>query len=123
MIADALPPVIASSINADDLERIRQSLATLPEEPDYALVTIHDVKKAVALFILMFLSTFPVVIPFLFIEDSIVALRTSNGVAMLMMFWCGWSVASYAGLRKWVMSSAMVAIGALMVVVTVALGG
>jgi VIT1/CCC1 family predicted Fe2+/Mn2+ transporter len=123
MIADAMPPLVASVIDQTGMEQIRQRLVTLPPDTGYAPLRIRDLKKAIAIFFLAFLSTFPVVIPFLVIDDSIVALRTSNGIALAMMFWCGWSVAGYSALNKWLMSSAMVLIGAVLVVITISLGG
>ena len=86
-------------------------------------LTVHDIKKVLALFCLVFISTFPVVIPFTFIHDTKLALRVSNLVAIVMMFLCGWSVAKYVGFSKWKMSIAMVLIGMILVVITVALGG
>jgi VIT1/CCC1 family predicted Fe2+/Mn2+ transporter len=76
-----------------------------------------------ALFFLIFVSTFPVVIPFVFIQDTRLALRISNLVAIVMMFLCGWSVAKYVGFSKWKMSISIVVIGVVLVAITIALGG
>ena len=61
--------------------------------------------------------------PFVFIEDTQVALRVSNMVAIVMMFFCGWQVAKYVGYNKWKMSIAVILIGIMLVAVTIALGG
>ena len=86
-------------------------------------LTFHDVKEAIAIFFLIFISTFPVVIPFVFIRDTQLALRISNLVAIIMMFFCGWDVAKYVGYNKWKMSIAIILIGIMLVAVTIALGG
>src|SRR4030095_16485515 len=122
-IADVLPPRVASAIGAEGLDQIRNKLANLPAAPPDVRLTIHDVKKAAAIFSLVFISTFPVVLPFIFIQDAKLALIISNLVAIVMMFLCGWSVARYVGYNKWKMSITITLIGIILVAVTIALGG
>jgi VIT1/CCC1 family predicted Fe2+/Mn2+ transporter len=122
-ISDALPPILASVTEKDELEQIRNKLVNLPQVASNAGLTVLDIKKAIALFSLVFISTFPVVIPFVLIQDSKLALRVSNLVAIVMMFLCGWSVAKYVGFSKWKMSIAMTLVGMILVAITVALGG
>jgi hypothetical protein len=122
-ISDALPPIVASVIETEELEKIRNKLVNLPNQIAMEKLTIHDIKKAIGVFLLVFISTFPVVIPFAFMQDSMLALRISNLVAIVMMFFCGWSVASYAGINEWIMSIAMVSIGIILVAVAISLGG
>jgi len=122
-IASVLPPEVASVIEKEALEQLRTKLIQLPDTTHVVRLTSHDIKKAAALFSLVFISTFPVVVPFIFIHHTVLALRVSNGVAIVMMFLCGWSVARYVGFNKWIMSVAMVIIGTILVAVTIALGG
>ena len=122
-IASVLPPVVASVIEKEALEQLRTKLIQLPDKAIEVRLTHHDIKRAFALFSLVFISTFPVVVPFIFLHRTMLALRVSNGVAIVMMFLCGWSVARYAGFNKWIMSVAMVIIGTILVAVTIALGG
>jgi VIT1/CCC1 family predicted Fe2+/Mn2+ transporter len=122
-IADILPPVIASISGEEILEQIRNKLIDLPDATGGVRLTFRDIKKAVALFFLIFISTLPVVIPFVLVHDTTLALRISNTVAIAMMFLCGWSVAKYVGFSKWMMSLALVVIGIILVVITIALGG
>ena len=75
------------------------------------------------MFLLVFLSTFPVVLPFLFFNDATQALRISNGVAIVMLFVGGYAFADYAGLRPWKTGIAMVVLGAAMVAVSIVFGG
>ena len=84
---------------------------------------VSDIKKALALFCIMAISTFPLVVPFVFVNDTKLALRISNVIAIVMMFLCGWSVAKYVGFSKWAMSLVMVLIGTILVALTIALGG
>jgi len=79
--------------------------------------------RAAGICVLVFVSTFPVVIPFLFFSEVRPALRLSNAVAIVMMFFCGYVFAQCTGLRPWPTGLLMVAIGCAMVGVAIALGG
>jgi VIT family protein len=122
-ISDALPPVVASAIAAEGIEQIRYKLIKLPNTTADVRLTARDLKKALALFLMIVIATFPVVVPFVFIHETKLALRVSNVIALVMMFLCGWSVAAYVGFNKWKMSIAMISIGMMLVGLTVALGG
>jgi VIT1/CCC1 family predicted Fe2+/Mn2+ transporter len=74
-------------------------------------------------FLLVFLSTLPVVAPFVLFGDLRTALRISNGVAIAMLFGVGSAFGRYSGRRKWAMGLGMVAIGSVLVGITIALGG
>jgi VIT1/CCC1 family predicted Fe2+/Mn2+ transporter len=122
-ISGSLPPVIASVITTEELEIIRNRLVTLPQTNGKVRLSVTDIKKALALFCIMAISTFPLVVPFVFVNDTKLALRISNVIAIVMMFLCGWSVAKYVGFSKWAMSLVMVLIGTILVALTIALGG
>jgi hypothetical protein len=100
IIADALPPVLASILPPDQLELMRQRLLQLPE-PERPRLTKRDGLGAIGIFLLSFLSTFPIVIPFILIGDVRLALRLSNAVAIAMLFVCGYAFGRYAGFRAW----------------------
>ena len=56
-------------------------------------------------------------------HDARLALRISNGIAIAMLFGAGFMLAGYAGVRRIPTGLAMVAIGAVLVALTIALGG
>src|SRR5262249_16850412 len=122
-IAEELPSSIVSVIGTKGLEEIRNKLTALPGTPVDVRLTLHDIKQAIPIFFLIFISTFPVVIPFVFVRDTQLALRISNAVAIVMMFFCGWDVANYVGYNKWKLSIAIILIGVMLVAITIALGG
>jgi len=74
-------------------------------------------------FLLVFLSTFPVVIPFFFIRELGLALRASDAVAIVMLFVTGWSLGRYANRSPWRYAVVMVTVGVVLVAITMALGG
>ena len=123
VIADALPPALALVLSAEQLEFMRQKLLQLAEPPERPRLTKDDGLGALGIFLLVFLSTFPVAIPFLLIDDAQLALRVSNAVAIAMLFLCGYAFGRYAGMSPWATGLMMVVIGGVLVVLTIALGG
>jgi hypothetical protein len=123
IIADALPPVVASIVPLEQLELTRQQLHQLPEPPGRPRLTKRDWIGALGLCLLSFLSTFPIVIPFILIGDARSALRSSNIVAIVMLFFCGYAFGYRSGLRPWATGLSMVAIAGAFVGVAIALGG
>lgn len=79
--------------------------------------------KAAGFYRLVFMSTLPVVIPFLVMHNALLALRFSNGIAIIMLFMTGYSLGRHAGYSPWGVGLAMVAIGLVLVGITIALGG
>lgn len=122
-IADALPPLLASLLPQEQLEMMRLKLQQMPERPAYPRLTLQDGLGAVAVCLLVFLSTFPVIVPFMLIGDARLALRVSNAVAVAMLFLCGLAFGRQAGIRPWAVGVAMVAVGIALVAIAIVLGG
>jgi hypothetical protein len=123
LLVDALPPEIAAIVDPAELEGIRARLARLPEPLARAHMTKDDWKGAAAVFLLVFLSTFPVVIPFIFMRDAVPALRVSNTIAVAMLFMTGYTYGRLTGYRPVGVGISMVLLGAALVGMTMALGG
>jgi VIT1/CCC1 family predicted Fe2+/Mn2+ transporter len=122
IIADALPLVLATALPPEQLETMRQKLIALPE-PGRPPLTRQEWLGAVAICLLTILSTFPIIIPFIFVGDARLALRLSNAIACAMLFLCGYAFGHYAGFRPWRMGLAMTAVGGALVGVAILLGG
>ena len=123
LIADALPPVVASILEPAELEAMRQRLKQLPEPPERARLGKDDWLGAVGVFLLVFLSTFPVVIPFIFMHNAGPALRVSNAIAIVMLFLTGYAFGRMTGRHPWLVGVSMVVLGSVLVGMTMALGG
>jgi VIT1/CCC1 family predicted Fe2+/Mn2+ transporter len=123
VIADALPEELASILPPEELELMRQKLQLLPEPSERPRLTRRDWIGALRLCLLSFLSTFPVVVPFIFLSDAKVALQVSYAVAIVMLFCCGYAFGYHSGLRPWAAGLSMVAVGSALVGIAVALGG
>ena len=121
-IAGAMPPFLSSSLTSDDLDRVRQRLLARPHL-DQPMLMRDDWLGALAVFLLVFLSTLPIVIPFLVVANVQLAVRLSNLIAIVMMFAIGSTMARYAGISPWRTGLAFVVLGTVLVAITIALGG
>jgi len=123
LITGAFPPMLAPLIKPEELEAMRKVLceeAVLPARP-----RLHrrDWLGAAAVCLLVFLSTFPVVLPFLFVHNALAALRLSNAVALVLLFITGYAFALCTGFRTWVMGIVMVVVGVVLAGLAMVLGG
>jgi hypothetical protein len=115
---------LGAALGSDGLERARQWIVAQPAQHEpRTRMTWQDFRGAVAVFLLVFLSTFPVVLPFIFIADAGVAKRVSSAVAIAMMFVCGYAWGRYAGTKPWRTGLVMVLLGVAVEAVIIALGG
>jgi len=122
-IAEALPGRLGEVIGAGGLEDIRLRLNALTELPARTRLGWDDFLGAVGVFLLVVLATFPVVVPFMLISETALAMRVSNAVALVMLFVAGYRLGRYAGIAAWRAGFALVVVGAVLVFAIMALGG
>jgi len=122
LITSVLPDRVAQALRTEELEAVRRRLEQLPE-PSTARLTRRTLRGALGVFLLVSLSTFPLVLPFLFVPDPVRALRSSHAIALTMLFLVGAAFGRYSGQRPIATGLGMVAIGVVLVLLTIALGG
>jgi VIT1/CCC1 family predicted Fe2+/Mn2+ transporter len=123
VIHDAMPRILAPMLKTEDLERMRAGLVQMNDLPPTPSLTREDWIGALAVFLLVFLSTFPIVIPFLVFRDVHFALRMSNVVALVMLFVTGSWLARHGGHNPLRTGLSMMLLGVVLVAITIALGG
>ena len=123
IIAGTLPPVVASLLGPAELDAMRERLVALPAPPVRPRLDAEAWKGALGIFLLVFVSTLPVVVPFLVTQDAYRALRASNAIAVAMLFVCGYTFGRLTRYHAWAMGVAMVLLGCTLVAMTMALGG
>ena len=123
LLADELPAPLVASIGDDGLEQMRQRLRATPLPTLRPRITARDLGDAVIVFLLVVLSTFPLVVPFMFIDDTARALLCSRLVALVTLFIAGATLARYSSGNTWLHGIAMAAIGAVLMAAIMALGG
>jgi VIT1/CCC1 family predicted Fe2+/Mn2+ transporter len=121
LIASGIPPGLAAVLRAPELEALRQRLSGVSEPP--AALARDDFMAAAGVFLIVFLSTLPIVAPFLIMTRVTAALRVSQAIALVMLFSAGWSLGRHLGRSAWRTGLAMAGVGALLSAITFALGG
>ena len=122
-IASELPPVLAATLGPADFESLRQKLIRLPEPPSRSRLGRKEWLGAVAVFLWVFLVTFPVAVPFIFMDYVGRAIRVSNAIAIALLFLSGYAFGKIADYRPWLTGLGMVAVGSALVSIAIALGG
>jgi hypothetical protein len=123
LISDAMPGPFAAVLDPADLDRMHQRLTQLPAPPARPNLTGSDWWGALGVFLIVFISTFPVAIPFIVMDDAMRAMRVSNAIAVAMMFVAGVAYGRAVGWWPWAVGVSMVALGSVLVAITIALGG
>lgn len=91
--------------------------------PRRAGVRGEDWLAAVVVFWLVFFSSLPAALPFLFIDEPWVALRVSNAILVGLLFVIGFRWAGYTSINPWRAAVSMTFIGIVLVATAIALGG
>ncbi|WP_373505194.1 VIT family protein [Aestuariivirga sp.] len=122
-ISGQLPPLVAAELRHEDLERIRHSILALKPSSGGLGLQGRDVRGAIGVFLIVVASTFPVIVPFIFLPDAAIAMRLSNAIAIVMLAMIGFGYGKASGQPPLWMATAMVVLGVVLVSVTIALGG
>lgn len=123
IIRDSLPPIFGHIIQKEGLSILQKDLQCIPDLPKRVLLNWQDLKGSLAIFILVFVSTFPATIPFIIMSDVSIAMRWSNGIGLLLLFITGFYIGKISGYGPWMMGIIVAIIGALVILLTIALGG
>ena len=123
LIAGALPPVIASLLQPAELNSLYERALELPQPPRHARLDFKDWWGAFGVFLLVFVSTFPVTIPFMILQRLGYAMRLSNLIAVVMLFLAGYAYGRVIHRSPLAIGAVSVFIGLIIVTFTIALGG
>ncbi len=123
LLRNEIQPVVASLMEDEEVNHLVDRIQKLPEPEKHSVFTWRDLLSGVQIFLLVFLCTLPVALPFAFLDDVSIAMRASNGIAILQLFIGGFILAGYAGFRRLTTAMVYVVIGVLLVLLTMALGG
>ena len=123
LIKNSLSKVAAGLLSEKEIEAVRGRVLALTSVPKRPTLKSDDFVAALAVFLLVVASTFPVVLPFVFIEDVGTAKALSRAIALVMLFLGGLALGRYAGYGSWKAGIMMTALGAAVVAAVMALGG
>jgi hypothetical protein len=123
IIREKISPLMSEMLEDEDIDRLAEKVRKLPALHPKKTLVLKNLVVAAQIFLLVFLVSFPVTLPFIFITDVTLALRVSNGIALLLLAMGGYSLGKYSGMRPFRTAIAYAAIGAALVVLAIALGG
>lgn len=123
ILKEEMQPLVVEMMDDEQLSALEQKIRLVPEPPVSILLSGKDFYAAFRIFMLVFLCTLPVALPFAFIKEAAIALRISNGVALVMLFIGGYNLAIHSGFRPAITALVYMLIGVVLVSVTIALGG
>jgi VIT1/CCC1 family predicted Fe2+/Mn2+ transporter len=125
MIDRELASTVTLSLGEKERKRLAsevlRSVSTIT--PEKVGITVDEILGGFLSFLLVFLSAFVVVVPFFFVGHLRTAIRLSNLLAIGMLFGIGCEWAKYTDRNRLQVGIAMVIIGSIIVIITVALGG
>lgn len=123
LLIDELPLYLSAILKPEEIDSINERLVNLKSLPQKKIISASDLRGAFLIFLLVFGCTFPVAIPFFVFQNTALALRISNLVALLILFFGGFSVGKYAGFNPFWTGAIITFLGIILVGLTIALGG
>jgi VIT1/CCC1 family predicted Fe2+/Mn2+ transporter len=123
LLKDELPLLFTAILKPEEIDSLNERLVNLESLPRKKIIASSDLRGAFLIFILVFTCTFPVALPFIFLTNTALALRISNGIALSILFSGGISVGKYAGFNPYKTGGIMIVLGIILVALTIALGG
>lgn len=123
ILRDNIPPLLSELMTDTDIDALNNKIKKLPPPETSKLFAWKDVVIAVQVFFLVFAGTFPLSLPFIFIDDVHFASKVSNGITLLMLFGLGYFRAKYAGLKPLRAAFGVFLFGLVLVALTMVFGG
>jgi hypothetical protein len=123
LIKAELPLFMSAILKPEEVDSLSERFVKLDSLPRKKIISSSDLRAAFLIFLLVFISTFPVALPFIFLTNTALALRMSNGIALLILFIGGISVGKYAGFKPYWTGTIVMVLGIILVALTMALGG
>ena len=123
LIERALPRAAADFMASPEIEAIRARIVALSSVSERPRLGRDDLLAALAIFLIVVVATFPVVLPFVLIADIATAKHASRAIALAMLFFGGLGLGRFAGYGSWKAGGIMAGLGVALVAVIIALGG
>jgi len=123
VVEQSLSRVAAGLVSPVEIGAVRARVVALRSLPARPHLGWHDILTALRIFLIVVISTFPVVLPFLMMQDVTLAQNVSRAIALAMLFLGGLALGRYAGYGSWRVGLLMAALGTALIVAINALGG
>jgi hypothetical protein len=123
LVARSLPYPFDSIITPGDIEGMRRNIVALPP-PQSGVLRPRNFLEAAAIFLMVVVATFPVVLPFMLTSDVARAMHFSQATTLAMLFIAGFALGRRAGYAHPLRTGLLMAVfGAALITGVKALGG
>jgi len=123
LVEESLSRVASGLVSPVEIEAVRARVVALRSMPARPRLGWRDLVMALQIFLIVVVSTFPVVLPFLLSQDVTFAQNVSRAIALAMLFLGGLALGRYAGYGSWRVGLIMAALGTALIAAINALGG
>jgi hypothetical protein len=124
MILGRLPDGLESHLSPSELDGLAAGIRALQPPSQTLLPHRDDLRGAAGIFLLVFLSTLPVALPFMIFGNVATALRTSNVIAIVLLYVVGARLGRHMGWPSpWAVGLGVALFGAILVAIAISLGG
>ena len=125
IIRDELDPDLEAAAPVEDRARFHRDVLAHVKKLNVPKTKLKwaDMLGALVVFVLVVLTTIPAVIPFLLISDLQMALRVSNSLLVVMLFYVGFRWAGETNTNRWIAGVIVTLVGVAMSIVAEVLGG
>ena len=121
-LREAMPSGMRGLVSDTEIEAIRSRLAST-QLPDRPRLGADDYIGAIGIFVIVVLSTFPVALPFVLMDDMKAALVVSRVLTLAMLFGAGIALGRYSGYGGFKAAFGMTILGVALTCAIIALGG
>ena len=125
LVASEMEPLVSGVLSSTESSllyaRIADNVVARPLQE--TTITKEDGFGAFTSFVLVVVTSLPAALPFLFIDDAFLALRVSNAILLALLFLCGYWWANFTLGKPWLVGSAFLVGGFILVLAAIALGG
>jgi VIT1/CCC1 family predicted Fe2+/Mn2+ transporter len=125
LVREHLGPIFEPYVEAEEQESLYRSATRCLDGAVLERIRPHkdEVLGALATAWLVFVASVPAVLPFLFMDDRFLALRTSNALLLCALFLVGYRWSVLTNSRPWVVGGSLMLTGLVMVLIAIPLGG
>jgi len=109
----------------DELHRLRRGVLELVRRAGAEPVRLHreDLFGAIAVALVIAVSTLPIVVPYLLVADPVLAVHISHGIALASLFLLGMWWGRIVGANAFAVGAGLTLFGGALVLLTIAMGG
>ena len=125
MMLDEFSGTPLDILDPEDERRICEEILSKTMESESERLSDRRAMRdsAVACFIITILTTIPIVVPLLLIEDTEIALTVASGLSSICLFFIGFRMERYLGVNRWAAGLFLTAIGWAITITATFTGG